>query len=162
MVLQETTPWSGVKRKVEISGSLDLRSSTIQRIRSIWLFIPAAYLDISRASCPTFLFDVLLPPLQIQRRREKKGEGAEGEDRAGMPDKRINWNLFEARTGMQLNFIMSVIVAHIKRKYRSLWCPNPKLTTISNLATCLATSLTIRESKLTGLNCVVGVSLIIC
>ncbi|EGI64353.1 hypothetical protein G5I_07234 [Acromyrmex echinatior] len=38
---------SGGKRKVEISGSLDLQSPTIQRIRSIWLFIPTAYLDIS-------------------------------------------------------------------------------------------------------------------
>lgn len=125
--------WSGVKRKVEISGSLDLRSSTIQRIRSIWLFIPTAYLDISRVSCPTFLF-VLLPPLQIQRRRGRR-EREKERIFTGISDKN-KLDLFEAHSGMQLNFIMSVIVTHIKREYRAFDCSESKLN--DDFGLCLA------------------------
>lgn len=56
---------------MEINGSLDLQSSTIQRIRSIWLFIPTAYLDISRKLSDVPLRSFAAAPNSATERPEK-------------------------------------------------------------------------------------------
>lgn len=96
-----------------MSGSLDLQSSTIQRIRSSWLFIPTAYLDIPRE-----LSD-------ISRRSFAVASNSATENRrgslTGMPDKN-KLGLFEAhrsrRRGDQF-YDTCIIVAHIKWEFHS-------------------------------------------